>query len=211
MCLKTDISKISPLTRRRAIVASLQPKKIVLTTEPTREIFVKRYELMRVEAGGTISGICLSENINGTEIHWWGGRSTPCQGEGCEACNANNPWRWKGYLFVLAERTSTVAIVEVTAQVLSCRDEYRSRYGSLRGAQLIISRRNKKDNGPLKMAARPSGRDPKTLPECPQLNVQLSRIWDTHRRRNNNPEEQLQTEQLNLTMWTEDQNGSEPD
>jgi hypothetical protein len=103
----------------------------------------------------------------------------PCTAQKCNACEALSPFRWKGYFIMLSEKTSQIAIVEITASVLDARDEYWRVHGQLRGARVCLSRRNKKANGAIKMSLMPSGRVESSLPTCPNLQYHLARIWDS--------------------------------
>lgn len=61
-----------------------------------------RMQLLKVKAGGQVTGVFLSEDIGCLRLHWLGSRSYVCSGVGCPAC-VEWPSRWTGFAPVAIE------------------------------------------------------------------------------------------------------------
>lgn len=136
------------------------------------------FRIIRTPEKGTLHGRVASDKMLGVYLHYWRGRSTPCQGADCDACRAGARARWTGYVFLAAMRTPEVAIFEFTERAFTPFDAYYTEHTTLRGALVEASRLSTRPNGPLHVVLRaPAIRDP-NLPTPVALQGILEKIWE---------------------------------
>lgn len=152
------------------------------TSEPQRDPESQPYRITRCPATKELRCIIVSEQLIGTELHYWKGRSTPCTNQACTACMAGQKSRWKGYFQALNESTNVVQIVEVTDRVYDAFAAQVRKHGSLRGHGCRLSRTNGKVNGPLHVEFDGPKRSPGELPDPAPLTEILERMWELKQR-----------------------------
>lgn len=135
------------------------------------------FQILRVGPGKKFSGVILSEQLVCRRTHWWGGRTTPCHEHGCPACAENSEGRWHGWLACYCPKSQVTAIVELTARALKPVQDWADEFGSLRAAELTLSRVGKKLNGRLfaSLARGPVAAD--LLPADPNVQLCLLKMW----------------------------------
>ncbi len=119
------------------------------TTAPPDNDQRAPYRVIRTNHMKPLRGVILSQHLVGIMLHYWKGRSKPCEGNECEACQAGQKPRWKGYFQVHNADNQTVYIVEITERVWHEFNEEDRKNGTLRGARIELQRTNRKANGPL--------------------------------------------------------------
>lgn len=150
----------------------------IWTTTPGSEEAKTNYRILRTPSGRAITGVILDEDLVGTHLHYWKGRSTPCEKGNCEACEAGHPPRWKGYVHLYDQRVKSIVIFEFTERAVHEFKAFKARYGSLRGAVLTAKRLNSKPNGPLHIEFAEGRLDGALLPDPGPLTECLCRIWE---------------------------------
>ena len=148
------------------------------TTKPERDPNNTPYRIHRTPATRELRVIIISEDLIGTNLHFWKGRSTPCTGNNCTACQSGHKARWKGYLQALNENSNTVQIVEITDRVYDAFALQKQKHGTLKGLGVRLSRTNGKPNGPLAAEFDGIKRSPGELPEEANLPGILERMWE---------------------------------
>jgi hypothetical protein len=113
----------------------------------------------------------------GCKTHFTKGRTSPCEGLKCEACNEGRPWRWHAYLAILAGEGKEKCILELTAQAAEQLETHIKGYGSLRGAEMLAERPSKRPNGRVRIAVRLNGTPPASLPDAPKIETIMLHIW----------------------------------
>lgn len=119
----------------------------------------------------------LSEQLLGCGTHYYRRRTQPCVGDGCSICADGQPRRWYGWLVGYDVARREKVLVEVPPGVAIALRAYRGQVGNLRGHVIRLSRRNKKENGPVRgeFAAGKFGSE--LLPPCPDIICLLMRMW----------------------------------
>jgi len=146
--------------------------------QPTVDDSLPNYRIMRVPAGRKISGIVISDDVIGTNLHYWKGRSQPCRKEECEACQNGHKPRWKGYILIMCMKTRNISILEFTDRVYREIGEFRKQKGTIRGGMMTFFRTNSKNNGPLSVTIEENLYDATSLPPEEDLRSILERIWE---------------------------------
>lgn len=134
--------------------------------------------LLRTPANGQLQGIVTCENLLGCPTHFWGGRTYPCLGDDCPACQQASPWRWHGYLSAKSPQTSQHFLFETTAGGAEAFVEYRHVRGTLRGCHFQARRHNGASNGQVIVLTKPCDIDPRYIPPAPNLLQLLCRLWN---------------------------------
>lgn len=140
----------------------------------------QNYRIYRTPMGREVELICLSENFLGANLHYWKGRSTPCQKGECEACKSGQKPRWKGYIQAFHAATKTVVIFEFTDRGYDPFQAALQQHEHLRGMRFRTCRLNRKANGPIQIAFSEHREESPTLPKAGDLATMLERIWEVH-------------------------------
>lgn len=155
----------------------------IWTTNPEGAGQKTNYRILRCPTGRPITGVVLDDEFVGTNLHYWKGRSKPCEGATCEACEAGHRPRWKGYVHLYSPQTKTIVIFEFTERVVHEFRAFQTRFGSLRGACITARRLNSKVNGPLLLEFAEGRQDGALLPQVTDLREILCRIWEVKQHR----------------------------
>lgn len=151
--------------------------QVFFSRRPTQQDRPVELPLIRVPPTGISKVLILSNDVTGTNLHYWRGRSEPCHGDGCEACLDGQMPRWRGYVVMMSTRTKQKGLLELTAAAMDPIDEYFAEHGTLRGAELAISRSGGKPNGKLSSTIKFGGLPAGSLPTAPELEGILLRLW----------------------------------
>lgn len=145
---------------------------------PESNSTTKNYQIMRTPPDRTVYGVSISSNLVGAKLHYWKGRSTPCTGAECDACQNGQRPRWKGYLAIMDPKQKLVKILEFTERCYADLNSFFQQRGTLRGAQVQFSRLNRRPNGPMQVEIAEMLFDQGLLPEEPNLREILDNIWE---------------------------------
>lgn len=135
-------------------------------------------QLLRTPAGGALTAIVTSEDLIGCPTHFWGGRTTPCEHEGCKACAEGLPWRWHSWLSAWNASNHHHFIFESTARVTKIFTSYRDHHHTLRGCKFRARRRTNAPNSRVHLECQPADLDGLRIPDAPDLIKCLSIIWN---------------------------------
>lgn len=136
------------------------------------------YRIYRTPVGKEVELIILSRNFVGARLHFWRGRTTPCAGEQCTACQDGQRPRWKGYLLAYHRATKSCIIFEFTDRGYDPLQAQLEKFGNLRGFTLRSRRLNKKPNGPIQIEVGDIREESPHLPKEVDLQEMLDRIWE---------------------------------
>ena len=145
---------------------------------PPPESHGRSFPVRRTPTGTPLSAVCLSENLVGTKTHYWGGRTTPCEDDRCEACQHGIAWRWHGYFIARDTTMGLLFLYEFTAAAAEAFIEYRHQHGTLRGCEFKARRHNGQPNGQVLISCRPTDLDHRFLHAPPDTIEILSRLWN---------------------------------
>lgn len=139
----------------------------------------EKWRLIRTPAARPLIGVCLSSDLIGAYVHYFRKRSSPCLlPQPCAAHDEGDVPRGKYYVAALVGRDREKCIVEMTVAVegafVCAYDQYRT----LRGLLFEITRRPQRSNGQLFARLKPRESKLIDLPECPDVEKILCRIWE---------------------------------
>lgn len=94
--------------------------------------------------------IILTPNYIGVKVHWWGGRSVPCEhGQECIPCQQGCRADWKGYVGARSTENDNVAIVTLTSSVALELGAKKREKSGMTGLVVTLYRSPAKDTGML--------------------------------------------------------------
>lgn len=141
------------------------------------------YRIYRTPVGREVTLVALSNRFIGAKLHYWRGRSTPCEGQDCPACKDGQRPRWKGFLFAYHRDTRTIVIFEFTDRGYEPMQDQLDRHHSLRGLIFKTARLNKRPNGPIQITFTDTREESPHLPNPDGLAEMLERIWEIRQNR----------------------------
>ncbi len=146
--------------------------------QPPADLKTESMPLMRTPPKGKLKGLITSDKLIGCPVHWWRGRSMPCDGERCPACEKHTPWRWKGYICLWTPNTTLHFILELPAAATDPLGDYLAQYETLRGAKFTTCRIPEKPTGKVHSEIARIDISQYKLPQAPNILNHLSKIWD---------------------------------
>ncbi len=148
------------------------------TTRPDRSEGPPPTTLLRAHATKTIKACVISDDVIGTDTHFWKGRTVKCFGELCEPCSDGRKPRWYGYLGVIVAVDRPPLIFEFPDGAFDAVDAYRQKWGTLRGSKITAERSPHRANGKVILTLTPAKINIAELPEEFNVEERLHRIWD---------------------------------
>jgi hypothetical protein len=136
--------------------------------------------LHRCRPGKTVAGIITSQRMLKCPVHYWKGRTTPCEEKDCEACTANRLARWYGWVGLWGPNNHEHVIAELTQACFEPLYTYALDHGTLRGAKLALARTSQKLNSRLAARIEASTYSLDVLPDEIDIRATLEHIWETH-------------------------------
>lgn len=133
--------------------------------------------LLRTPAARNLEAVVTSEKLIGTDTHFWGGHTIPCERPECEACNHGVAYRWHGYLSAYHPQEQLHFIFEMTAQAAQTFTEYLKEHGTLRCCRFIAYRWQRRRNGRVIIKCEHSAFATHSLPNAPDLAKVMAIIW----------------------------------
>ena len=133
--------------------------------------------IRRTPANGQIVAAVTSLELLGTNTHFFGGHTVPCEAPDCEACGKGIPWRWHGYVAAIQAKTRMHFIFEFTAQAGEIFRDFFTLNRTLRGCVFSAERMHHRPNGRVILNCKPGDLAQLNLPEPPDLQACLAIIW----------------------------------
>ncbi len=133
--------------------------------------------LKRTPAMGRLEGLITSHDLIGTNTHFYGGHTVPCESPDCEACQKGIPWRWHGYVSALQNHSHLHFIFEFTAQAADTFREYFKHHNTLRGCMFHAERMHHRPNGRVILQTKPADLSKVVIPTQPDLEACMRIIW----------------------------------
>jgi hypothetical protein len=88
------------------------------STSPREGTVKSTFDIQRTPATGTFVATITCAEIFGCPVHYWQGRTTPCERpKPCEPCERGRQYWWKAYMSCVYGPNQTHCIFEVTATV----------------------------------------------------------------------------------------------
>lgn len=148
------------------------------STQPPPDPRGQALPIRRTPDGRPLVAVVTSPEIIGTNTHFYGGRTVPCEAPNCNACQDGLSWRWHGYLTAIDAKNGQHFLFEVTAQAAQAFVEYRKLYGTLRGCLFEASRTGARKNGRVFIRCKPNTNTALHLPESANLPTLLCNLWN---------------------------------
>jgi len=148
------------------------------TNSPPPDSHSPGISLIRTPGNRPLVAIVTSDDLVGTNTHYYHNRTTPCEGQNCPICQEGYSWRWHGYLSCVDQSSHEHVLFEMTAQASDPLRAYRKQYGSLRGCLFKATRQANRYNGRVTIQTRPADLTDKTLPRGANLTAMLCHIWN---------------------------------
>ncbi len=133
--------------------------------------------LIRTPAHRSLKAIVTSHDLIGTDTHFWGGHTVPCESPDCDACNHGIAYRWHGYLSAYNPQDQLHFIFEMTAQAAQVFADYHTANKTLRCCQFEAWRWRHVRNGRVCIKAEHSATPSHALPKAPDLRKIMAIIW----------------------------------
>lgn len=147
------------------------------SNRPTQADSEKLWSVRRAPPRGELRALILSHDVTGRQTHFWHGRTQPCRGEACEACQAGQRARWQGWVAAIESGTAERILVEITALATKPLIEWFATHRTLRGAVLTLKRANSKPNARIVAQLSESAYPTDQLQRAPQIEPMLMRMW----------------------------------
>jgi len=133
--------------------------------------------LLRTPTSSELHAIITSENLIGTDTHFWGGHTVPCTGHDCEPCKAGSPFRWHAYQSAYNPLDQLHFIFECTAHAAQAFKKFRQEHNTLRACDFHAYRWKRRRNGRVIIRCVPATYRLDTLPPAPDLEKIMAIIW----------------------------------
>ena len=147
------------------------------TKSPPEDSRGQGLPLLRTPAVRSIRAIVTSKTLIGTDTHFWGGHTVPCERPECEACNNGIGYRWHGYLTAYNPNDQLHFIFEMTANAATVFNDYQTVNDTLRCCQFEAYRWKHVKNGRVIIKCERSAINPAALPNAPDLERVMAIIW----------------------------------
>jgi hypothetical protein len=133
--------------------------------------------IRRTPSSRPLEAIVTSEDLIGCYTHFYQGSTTPCEGEGCEACLNGMPYRWHAYITAVDSQNNLHFIFEVTALGAEYFTAYRDVHNTLRGCHFQAKRWNNRPNGRILIQCKPCDLAQTNIPAPPDLKKCMAILW----------------------------------
>lgn len=133
--------------------------------------------IRRTPTQGQLRAAITVDDLIGTNTHFYGGHTVPCEPPNCEACAKGIPWSWHGYVSAIQAGTRLHFIFEFTAQVGQTLREYFDVQSTLRGCVFTAERMHHRPNGRVIITLTPGDLAALNLPRPPDVEAVLAIIW----------------------------------
>jgi len=125
-----------------------------------------------------LDAIVTCSDLIGCRTHYYHGRTLPCSGDDCAACQDGMAWRWHAWLSAYTAKTHIHIIFECTAQSAATFVSYRNDHATLRGCLFRAERPSHKPNGRVRITTKKFDLETISLPLPPDLPKCLAMIWN---------------------------------
>lgn len=159
---------------------SLNPEKPPMPTwtkSPPADPRGHGLPLLRAPATGCLRAIVTSHELVGTDTHFWGGHTVPCERPDCDACREGMSFVWHGYISAYNPLTQLHFIFEMTCQAAHVFNEFYKKNGTLRTAQFEAYRWHRRKNGRVIVKIDHSATPASALPKAPDIEKVMAIIW----------------------------------
>jgi len=146
-------------------------------SQPPMESTKSAFRLLRTPTRGKLELYITSPDLIGCWTHFWTGRTVPCTGPDCEACQAGSSSRWHGYVAAVDVKTSEPVVFETTANAAEQLASYRTKNATLRGCHCLASRTSPRPNARVRLLMKPLDLAHTNLPQPMNLQAALCHIW----------------------------------
>lgn len=154
-----------------------QKKPVNFTSRPGAEDMKSKMNVLRVGPKGVGPVVVISHDTLGAYTHYAHGRTRPCPGATCGICADGEQPRWRGYLVIASQDLQELRVLEVTPAVMPKIDQHFREHRTLRGAKIVLRRKNERANGELWIGIQAKPANSAALPKAPSLEKFLNAMW----------------------------------
>lgn len=147
------------------------------TNLPPKDASGTSLPILRTPANGLLKACVTSDDLIGTNTHFWGGHTVPCTPPDCEACKNGVPYRWHAYLTAIHAKKCLHFLYEMTAPAAEIFIAYRAKHKVLRRCIFEAYRWRSSANGRVMLHCQPHPGDDIVLPPAPNLEAVLAILW----------------------------------
>lgn len=147
------------------------------TNEPPDPSDATPFRIIRTPATGKLLAIITSDEVIGTNTHFYNHRTLPCEGATCPACGDGYPWRWHGYVTALDPLTREHFLFEFPAAANDAFKAYRTNQATVRGCHFLATRAPQRHNGRVMIRCKPADLEREPIPSAPNLRKILCKLW----------------------------------
>lgn len=147
------------------------------TNTPPKDSHGVALPILRTPPSGKIRAVVTSEDLIGTNTHFWGGHTVPCGALECDACRAGIPYRWHAYLTAFQPNKPLHFLYECTAAAAKVFVAYRRDHQTLRGCVFEAYRWRGARNGRIMLRCEPNPNTSLHLPPPPVIEDVLAVLW----------------------------------
>ncbi len=148
------------------------------SSTPPPEASAPGVRLVRTPGSKPVVATITSDDVIGTPTHFFKHRTVPCEGHGCEPCQAGYSWRWHGYVSCIDATTHEHILFEFTAKASEYFKAYRKTHGTLRGCMFHAERAGKRYNAAVIIRCKPADLAGQDLPAGFNIPDLLCHIWN---------------------------------
>lgn len=135
------------------------------------------YDIRRTPADKKLHGLITCKTFYVVEMHFFGGRSIPCEGLDCQACKSNSPKRGQVYVSVWEANSHDHFLLELTCKAAVPIEDYYRQHGTLRGCEMKCWRPKRVKNGRVEVVTKYRDLEGIRLPKSPNVPKALCVIW----------------------------------
>jgi len=177
------------------------------TNQPPRDASGTALPILRTPANGTLRACVTSDDLIGTNTHFWGGHTVPCTPPDCEACRNGVPYRWHAYLTAIHSKKSLHFLYEMTAPAAEMFVAYRAKRSSLRRCIFEAYRWRSSANGRVMLRCEPAPDENLILPPAPDLESVLAILWQLPQANVTPTDERFLAREIKIDPHVPGQNG----
>lgn len=135
------------------------------------------YRLLRTPTNRPFCAIITCPSVLAAPVHFYAGRTIPCESHNCEPCSVGHAYRWKGWVSCWMQHTNEHVLFEMPAGPARQLAEYRDANATLRGAYFRTTRVNERPNGRVILHVKQADLTGLALPSPPDVKAVLCHIW----------------------------------
>lgn len=149
----------------------------MFTDRPPSREKPKPLTLVRTPPAGKLIGHITCDTPVAAKTHYYGGRTMPCTGDLCRACEDKRGHRWHVYVTLFTAHDQRHVLHECTDDAGAPIYAWADAGNKLRGTRWVSYRTNSKANGPVQINLFAEATNSLFLPVAIDIKQVLCQIW----------------------------------